>query len=108
DILMCTYLSSWNAFAEELILNNFARQFEHPDDLTFIFTLRPDVKAWPVGPAADETLTATDCVERFQTRGPALSAPEKRCAKRIAHFQTPGLQTFKFVMSEPFVPSVRE
>jgi len=108
DVLMYTYLYSWNAFAEELILNNFARQFEHPDDLTFIFTLRPDVKAWPVGPAADETLTATDCVESFKRRGTALSAPDKRFPKRIDHFETPGLQTFKFVMSEPFVPSVRE
>ena len=52
--LMYTYLYSWNRFTEEAVYNNLATDFEHPDDLTFIFTIRPDVVAWPTGPAAGE------------------------------------------------------
>src|SRR3990172_9520983 len=54
DALMYTYLYSWNRFTEEAVYNNLATDFEHPDDLTFIYTIRPDVVAWPTGPAAGE------------------------------------------------------
>jgi peptide/nickel transport system substrate-binding protein len=108
DALIYTYLYSWNPYTEQMVMNNFATEFEHPDDLTFIFTLRPDVKIWPVGPAADEILTSNDCLESFKRRSTAVGAPDKRFPNRIDHFNTPDLQTFGFVMSQPFVPSIRE
>jgi len=108
DSLMYTYLYSWNRFTEEAVYNNLATDFEHPDDLTFIYTIRPDVVAWPTGPAAGEALTSTDCVASFKRRGEALTAPDKRFPNRIERYETPNDTTFKFVMSRPFVPAVRE
>jgi len=108
DSLMYTYLYSWNRFAEEAVYNNLATDFEHPDDLTFIYTIRPDVAAWPKGPAAGELLTSTDCVESFKRRGTAITAPDKRFPQRIERYETPNDTTFKFVMNRRFVPAVRE
>jgi len=108
DELLYTYLYSWNRFTEEAVYNNLATDFEHPDDLTFIYTIRPDVVAWPTGPAAGEALTSTDCVESFKRRGTAITAPDKRFPQRIDHYETPNDTTFKFVMSRRFVPAVRE
>jgi len=108
DALMYSYLYSWNRFTEEAVYNSLATDFEHPDDLTFIYTIRPDVVAWPTGPAADEALTSTDCVESFKRRGAALTAPDKRFPQRIERYETPNDTTFKFVMSRRFVPAVRE
>ncbi|MDO8613392.1 MAG: hypothetical protein Q7R32_11315, partial [Dehalococcoidia bacterium] len=89
DALMYTYLYSWNRFTEEAVYNNLATDFEHPDDLTFIYTIRPDVVSWPKGPAAGEALTSTDCVESFKHRGTAITAPDKRFPQRIDHYETP-------------------
>lgn len=108
DALMYSYLYSWDRFTEEAVYNNLATDFEHPDDLTFIYTIRPDVVAWPTGPAAGEALTSTDCVESFKRRGTALTAPDKRFPQRIERYETPNDTTFKFVMSRRFVPAVRE
>src|SRR3990170_2672327 len=108
DELLYTYLYSWNRFTEEAVYNNLATDFEHPDDLTFIYTIRPDVAAWPKGPAAGELLTSTDCVESFKRRGTAITAPDKRFPQRIERYETPNDTTFKFVMSRRFVPAVRE
>jgi len=106
--LMYTYLYSWNRYTEEAVYNNLATNFEHPDDLTFIYTIRPDVVGWPTGPAANEPLTSTDCVESFKRRGTALTAPDKRFPQRIESYETPNDTTFKFVMKRKFVPAVRE
>src|SRR3990170_4890510 len=108
DALMYSYLYSWNRFTEEAVYNSLATDFEHPDDLTFIYPIRPDVVAWPTGPAADEALTSTDCVASFKRRGTALTAPDKRFPQRIERYETPNDTTFKFVMSRRFVPAVRE
>ncbi|MBF8286796.1 MAG: transporter substrate-binding protein, partial [Dehalococcoidia bacterium] len=66
DALMYTYMYSWNRFTEERVMNNLATDLEIVDNLEFIFTIRPDVVAWPTGPAAGEALTSTDCVESFK------------------------------------------
>jgi len=108
DSLMYTYLYSWDRFTEEAVFNNLATALEQPDPLTFIFTLRPDVVAWPKGPAAGEPLTSADCVASFKRRGTAITAPDKRFPQRIASYETPDATTFKFVMSRPFVPAMRE
>src|SRR3990172_11820140 len=39
DALMYAYLYSWNRYTEESVYNNLATDFEHPDDLTFIYTI---------------------------------------------------------------------
>jgi peptide/nickel transport system substrate-binding protein len=108
DLMMYSYLYSWNRFTEEAVFNNLATDFEHPDDLTFIFTIRPDAVNWPFGPAAGEPLTSEDCVASFKRRGTALTAPDKRFPMRIATYETPSPTVFKFVMGRPFVPSIRE
>src|SRR3989304_275151 len=56
--LMYTYMYSWNRYTEEAVYNNLATDFEHPDDLTFIYTIRPDVVASPTGPAAGQPRTS--------------------------------------------------
>jgi len=108
DAMMYTYLYSWNRFTEERVMNNLATNLEIVDNREFIFTIRPDVVAWPKGPAADEPLTSTDCVESFKRRGSAITAPDKRFPQRIERYETPNDTTFKFVMNRPFVPAVRE
>jgi len=108
DAMMYTYLYSWDRFTEEAVFNNLATGLEQPDDLTFIFTLRPDVMGWPKGPAAGEPLTSADCVASFKRRGTAITAPDKRFPQRIERYETPDSSTFKFVMSRRFVPAIRE
>jgi len=78
DAMLYAYLYSWDRFTEEAVFNNLATGLEQPDDLTFIFTLRPDVVAWPKGPAAGEPLTSADCVASFKRRGTAITAPADR------------------------------
>jgi len=108
DALMYAYLYSWNRFTEERVMNNLATNLETPDERTFLFTIRPDVVAWPKGPAAGEALTSTDCVESFKRRGTAITAPDKRFPQRIEKYETPDDTTFNFYMSRTFVPAVRE
>ena len=108
DSLMYTYLYSWNRFKEERVMNNLATNLETPDERTFLFTIRPDVVAWPKGPAAGEALTSTDCVESFKRRGTAITAPDKRFPKRIERYETPNDTSFNFYMNRTFVPAVRE
>ncbi|MEX0801695.1 MAG: ABC transporter substrate-binding protein [Dehalococcoidia bacterium] len=109
--MMYSYMYSWDAASESIILNNLATDFENPDPLNFIFTLRDDVRVWPApygGAAADKVITSEDCVSSFKRRGEALTAPDKRFPKRIERFDAPNPTTFSFVMSRPFVPAIRE
>ena len=119
DSLLYSYIYSWDPIDEEIILNNVAEEFEHPDDLTFIFKIRPGIETHPGDyPGAGETLTAEDVRQSFNRRGTSITAPDKRFAFKIAGskdptmllpaLQTPDPMTFKFVMAEPFVPSIRE
>src|SRR3990172_9191402 len=120
DTLLYSYLYSWVPGREEFVLNNLAEEFEQPDPehLQFIFTLRKGVKAHPIGPAAGEEMTSEDCKQSFIRRGTSITAPDKRFPRKIAGssdpavlaaaLQTPDPLTFKFKMSEPFVPSIRE
>lgn len=122
DTLLYTYMYGWNQFTETMFLNNFALDFEQPDDqnLEFVYTLRPGVKIHPGGPGAGEDLNSTDCLESFVRRGTSLSAPDKRFPTKIAggvdpsggklraKLEAPDPLTFKFSMSEPFVPAIRE
>jgi peptide/nickel transport system substrate-binding protein len=119
DTLIYPYLYSWLPGAEEILFNNLAESLEQPDVTEFIFTLRPGVKNAPVGPAADEEITSEDCKQSFVRRGTSLTAPDKRFPNKIAGaagnkellsaaLQTPDKYTFRFTMSEPFVPGVRE
>jgi len=106
--LMYSYMYSWNRYTEERVMNNLATNLETPDELTFLFTIRPDVVSWPTGPAANEPLTSTDCKESFIRRGNAITAPDKRFPQRIDHYETPNDTTFNFYMDKAFVPAVRE
>jgi peptide/nickel transport system substrate-binding protein len=109
--MMYSYLYSWDPVNEEAVMNNLATEFENPDPLNFIFTIRDDVHVWPApygGPIADKLITSEDCRVSFERRGTALTAPDKRFPKRIERYDTPNPTTFSFVMSRPFVPAIRE
>jgi|FLYL01.1.fsa_nt_gi peptide/nickel transport system substrate-binding protein len=108
DTLLYTYLYSWAPGREEAIFNNFAVNMEIPDPLHFIFTLRPGVIIEPRGPAANEELTSEDVLASFERRGTSLTAPDKRFPQRIVKKEAPDPYTFKFEMSRPFVPAIRE
>jgi peptide/nickel transport system substrate-binding protein len=120
DTLLYSYLYSWIPGKEEFVLNNLATHFEQPDPehLEFIFTLRPGVKIHAGGPGAGEDMSSEDCKQSFIRRGASITAPDKRFPRKIAGssdpavlaaaLQTPAPLTFKFKMSEPFVPSIRE
>jgi peptide/nickel transport system substrate-binding protein len=110
--LMYTYLYSWRASVEEPVLNNFVTEMELPDATHINFTLRRGIKSWPVGPAADEELTSTDCKESFLRRGTALTAPDKRYPQRFLHgggrLETPDPYTFNIVLDRPFIPALQD
>lgn len=108
DTLLYSYMYGWRPGAEEIILNDLALQFENPDPLTFIFSLRPHVKIQPGGPGAGEELVSTDYKASFQRRGTAISAPDKRFYQRMQNMETPDPLTFKFELSRPFAPAIRE
>lgn len=118
DPLLYSYLYSWVPGREEVVLNDFATEFELPDPVTFIFKLRPGVKIHTGGPGAGEELTSEDCKQSFIRRGTSITAPDKRFPVKIAGgtgrealaaaLQTPDPYTFSFVMKEPFVPALRE
>ena len=113
DMLMYTYLYSWQPSVEKAVLNNFVTDMEFPDPLHINFTLRQGVKNWPVGPAADEELTSLDCKESFIRRGTAISAPDRRFPQRFlpengGRLETPDDYTFNIVLTEPFVPAIQD
>ena len=121
DFQLYSYLYSWRPYAEEIVLNNLASDFETPDPehLEFIFTLNQGVKCHPIGPAAGEEITSEDCKQSFIRRGTSLTAPDKRFPNYIsgvptdrtaltAALLTPDRYTFRFKMAQPFVPSIRE
>jgi peptide/nickel transport system substrate-binding protein len=119
DRLVYSYLYSWDAVDQELVLNDLAAEFENPDGLTFIFTLRKGVMTHPGGyPGAGEEMTAEDCRQSFYRRGTSITATDKRLAFRIAGstdpamllpaLEAPDRYTFRFKMAEPFVPALRE
>jgi len=121
DFLLYSYLYSWRPYKETMVLNNLAEDFEQPDPehLEFIFTLRKGVKCHPIGPSAGEEITSEDVKQSFIRRGTSLTAPDKRFPNKIsgkvadkdalaAALETPDKYTFRFKMSEPFVPAIRE
>jgi peptide/nickel transport system substrate-binding protein len=113
DMLMYTYLYSWRASVEEAVLNNFVTDMELPDPLHFNFTLRPGIKNWPVGPAADEELTSADCYASFIRRGTSISAPDRRYPQRFlpengGKLETPDPYTFNIVLTRPFIPALQD
>jgi peptide/nickel transport system substrate-binding protein len=118
DPLFYSYLYNWIPSSETMVMNDFATQFEHPDDVTFIFSLRPGVKIQANAPGGGEEMTSEDCKQSFIRRGTSITAPDKRFPFMIAGaashealsaaLQTPDPRTFSFVMKEPFVPALRE
>jgi peptide/nickel transport system substrate-binding protein len=115
DMLVYTYLYSWRASVEKAILNNFVTEMELPDpDGTQInFTLRKGVMNAPVGPAAGEELTSTDCKESFIRRGTSISAPDRRYPQRFlpekgGRLETPDPYQFNISLTAPFVPAIQD
>jgi peptide/nickel transport system substrate-binding protein len=119
DMLVYSRLYDWDEINEEIIINNLAENFEHPDDLTFIFTLRRGVMTHPGDyPGANEEITSLDVKQSFIRRSTSLTAIDKRFPYKIAGstdpamigpaLKTPDSYTFSFVMADPFVPAIRE
>jgi peptide/nickel transport system substrate-binding protein len=119
DRLVYSYLYDWNPIGDEIIFNNLAESLEMPDQLEFIFTLRPGFMTHPGDyPGADEEITSEDVRQSFLRRGSSITAPDKRFPYAIAGgrdktlldaaLQAPDRYTFRFRMAEPFVPAIRE
>ncbi len=123
DTLIYPYLYGWAPGREEAIFNNLALALEQPEETEFIFSLRPGVTNSPTGggkpnPAAGEEITSEDVKQSFIRRGTSITAPDRRFPRKIAGSSDPGAleaalltpdkYTFRFKMSEPFVPGVRE
>ncbi|MBI1885039.1 MAG: ABC transporter substrate-binding protein [Chloroflexi bacterium] len=96
--------------SEEVVLNNLATKLEQPDELTFIFTIRPGVKYHPNEPIAGLEVTPEDIKATFQRRTTSLTAIDKRFIRLIDFAKTevmPG-RIFKLVTKRPFVPAIPE
>jgi peptide/nickel transport system substrate-binding protein len=110
DMLVYSYLYSWIPGPELAIFDNLAASLEMPDDehLEFIFDIRPGFKIQLGGPGGGDEITSADCESSFKRRSTAVTAIDKRFPNKIDHYETPDPRTFKFVMKQPFAPSVRE
>ncbi len=113
DMLVYTYLYSWRASTDEILLNNFVTEYEHPDALHFNFTLRRGVRCAPVGPAAGEELTSKDVYESFIRRGTSISAPDRRYPQRYlpengGKLEMPDDYTFNITLTRPFIPALQD
>lgn len=121
DTYLYPYLYGWRPNAEEAIFNNLAEmEVPDPEHLVFIFNLRKGVKNSPWTDkhvrGAGAEITSDDCKASFIRRGTSISAPDKRFPRKIGKDQaameaaivTPDPYTFKFTMTEPFVPAIRE
>ncbi|HVP04224.1 MAG TPA: ABC transporter substrate-binding protein [Dehalococcoidia bacterium] len=121
DTYLYPYLYGWAPNREQVIFNNLAvMETPDPDNLVFIFSLNQGVKNSPWTEkkvrGANAEITSTDCKASFIRRGTSISAPDKRFPRKIgrdenamdAAIETPDPYTFKFTMTEPFVPAIRE
>lgn len=119
DLLCYPYLYDWAPGAEVSIFNNLATALEMPDVTEFIFTLREGIKnPSTLSQYGGEDIDSEACKQSFIRRGTSITAPDKRFPYKIAGstdpamlppaLLTPDKYTFRFTMSEPFVPAVRE
>jgi peptide/nickel transport system substrate-binding protein len=115
DMLVYTFLYSWRAAAGQPVLNNFVTEMElpEPDGTQINFTLREGVLNAPIGPAANEELTSTDCKESFIRRGTSISAPDRRYPQRFlpengGRLDTPDPYHFNITLTRPFIPAIQD
>src|SRR5690606_38269512 len=79
---------------------DMAESWESPDELTYVFKLRPDLKFSDGSP-----LTAEDVVYTYETViDPDFNAPDRALYSPIAKVEAVDPQTVKFTLSAPYAP----
>jgi peptide/nickel transport system substrate-binding protein len=83
---------------------DLAAKYEQPDDLTTIFTLRPNVKWHNVAPANGRMLTAEEVRQSMEVYRTGADSAFKADWQPVSAIETPDAQTIRLVSKEPFAP----
>ena len=95
-------LLRWNAEVTEILPDLAEALPEQPDELTYVYTLRPGLKFSDGSP-----LTSEDVAFTFRRLAdPALASPHRYKVGPLDRVETPDERTVVFTMQRPFVPFV--
>ena len=120
DAMLCTtlfwisgqfysYLIDLNVETQTVDLE-MAEEYEHPDDLTFVFKLRPGIKFHNVDPVYGREVTTDDIVYSFERhRDDPNVTNDKTFLKTITErFEAVDKYTFRLVTKQPYSPALNE
>lgn len=87
-----------------------AESMEQPDDLTYIWKLRPGIKFHNVDPTWGREVTAEDIVySHTRRRDEPTSQADKQLLRDFTdHFEATDDYTFRLVTTRPYVPAIEE
>jgi len=87
-----------------------AESMEQPDDLTYIWKLRPGIKFHNVDPTWGREVTAEDVVYTFTRRRdePTSQADKQLLRDYTDSFEATDKYTFRLATSRPYVPTIEE
>jgi len=87
-----------------------AESMEQPDDLTYIWKLRPGIRFHNVDPTWGREVTAEDVVYSFTRRrdDPTTQADKQLLRDYTDSFEATDKYTFRFVTTRPYVPAIEE
>lgn len=87
-----------------------AESMEQPDDLTYIWKLRPGIKFHNVDPTWGREVTAEDVAYSLTRRrdDPTTQADKQLLRDYTDSFEATDKYTFRFVTTRPYVPAIEE
>jgi peptide/nickel transport system substrate-binding protein len=102
------YLYSVNVDDQTAMLQ-MAASFERPDDLTYVWQLRPGIKFHNVDPVWGREVSAEDVVYSFSRirDNPAVIADKQLLSKFTATLEATDKYTCRLVTNQPFSPTFR-
>ena len=103
------FLFHINLQTQEMMLQ-MADKFEQPDHLTYIWTLKPDIKFHNVDPVNGRVVTADDVVYSMtRRRDDPVSQNDKQLLRDFtAGFEAVDPVTFKLTTKQPYRPAIDE
>ena len=103
------FLFHINTGTQEMMLH-MADKFEQPDHLTYLWTLKPNIKFQNVDPVNGRVVTADDVVYSFtRRRDDPVSQNDKQFLRDFtAGFEAVDAQTFKLTTNVPYRPTIDE
>jgi len=102
-----SYLFMVNARDQSMMLQ-VAESFEQPDELTYLFKIKPGIKFHNVDPVNGREVTVDDVVYSFNRRrdDPAVENDKVLLNEFTDKFEAADSSTFRFVTKEPYGPAL--